>query len=48
VQNVWHQGYWGIHALWHTAAGLGQHYILLSKKKAPLIQSAAGKIKYIY
>lgn len=48
VQNSWHEGYWIVHSLWHTSAALGQHYILLCKKKAPLIQSAASKIKFTY
>ena len=46
VQNMWYQGYWGIHSLWNTAAAIGQHYILMSRKKAPLIQAAAGRINY--
>jgi len=45
VQNVWYQGYWGVHSLWHTAAAIGQHYILMCKKKVPLIQAAASRIK---
>ena len=48
VQNVLPQGYWGIHSLWHITAALGQHYILKSRDKALLTQSAASKIKYIF
>lgn len=32
VQNIWYQEYWLPHSVWHVAAALGQHYILLIKK----------------
>lgn len=48
IQNVWYQGYWLAHSLWHTAAALGQHYILMSKEKVPLIQNAAARITNKY
>jgi hypothetical protein len=31
VQNIWYKEYWLPHSVWHIAAALGQHYILLIK-----------------
>lgn len=33
IQNVWYNGYWGAHSLWHVSAAMGQWAILQIKDK---------------
>jgi Protein of unknown function (DUF3522) len=37
VQNMWHQGYWAIHSIWHINAAIGQVYLLASRPPAKII-----------
>lgn len=45
IQNVIPNYYWAAHSVWHAAAGLGFHYWIKIKKKAPKYANVAGKIK---
>lgn len=44
LQNVYSPAYWAIHSLWHVAAAMGMHYIIMIKPKAYWFESAAAKI----
>lgn len=44
VQTVYNPLYWGIHSLWHIAAGLGIHFIIMMKPPAYWFEAAASKI----
>lgn len=44
LQNVYSPGYWAIHSLWHVAAAMGMHYIIMIKPKAYWFESAAARV----
>lgn len=31
VQNIWHEGYWAVHSIWHISAAVGQTYLLSTR-----------------
>jgi len=55
-QLIWPSGYWLFHSLWHIAAAMGMHYILMIKRpanvyvlkntKQVIYTNAASKIKW--
>ena len=35
VQNIWHNGYWAVHSLWHVLAAEGQYFLLKVRTALP-------------
>ena len=45
TQSQWVPGYWAVHSLWHTAAAIGQYFVLCIRPKAPRFATLDKRIK---